>query len=68
MGEALLSQAKEVIKLKLTKRTKGTGMLLLSIWLIVSGLLQVVSIPIPSIDILLAVLAVASGVFILLGR
>jgi hypothetical protein len=50
------------------KLTKSMGMLLLSIWLIVSGLLQVVSIPIPSIDILLAVLAIASGVFILLGK
>ncbi len=54
-----------MIKMKLTK---NMGMLLLSIWLIVSGLLQVVSIPIPSIGIILAVLAIASGVFILMGR
>ena len=54
-----------MIKMLLTKKM---GMLLLSIWLIVSGLLQVVSIPISSIDIILAVLAIASGIFILMGR
>ncbi len=50
------------------KLTKSTGMLLLSIWLIVSGLIQVVSIPIPSIGIILALLAITSGIFILIGR
>jgi len=49
------------------KMTKSKGMLLLSIWLIVSGLAQVFSIPIPSIGILLAVLAIASGILILMG-
>ncbi len=48
--------------------TKKLGMLLLGIWLIVTGLLQVVSIPIPSIGIILAILAIAAGVSILLGR
>ena len=48
--------------------TKKRGMLLLGIWLIVTGLLQVVSIPIPSIGIMLAILAIAAGVLILLDR
>jgi hypothetical protein len=48
--------------------TKNLGMLLLGIWLVVTGLLQVVSIPIPAIGIILAVLAIAAGVLILLGR
>ena len=48
--------------------TKNLGMLLLGIWLIVTGLLQVVSIPIPGIGTILAVLAIAAGVLILLGR
>jgi hypothetical protein len=48
--------------------TKNLGMLLLAIWLILTGLLQVVSIPIPAIGTILAVLAVAAGVLILLGR
>ena len=50
------------------KLTKKLGMLLLGIWLIVTGLLQVGSISIPSIGIIMAILAIAAGVFILLGR
>lgn len=47
---------------------KNLGMVLLAIWLIVTGLLVVVKIPIPSIEIILAVVAIAAGVLILLGR
>jgi hypothetical protein len=50
------------------KLTKKQGMLLLSIWLIMTGLLQVVSIPIPAIGTIMALLAIASGVLILAGR
>jgi hypothetical protein len=50
------------------KLTKNLGMLLLALWLILTGLLQVVSISIPSIGTILAVLAIAAGVLILLGR
>ena len=56
---------KEVSNLKLTKNLR---MLLLGIWLIVTGLLQVVSIPIPAIGTILALLAIAAGVLVLLGR
>jgi hypothetical protein len=48
--------------------TRSLGMLLLGIWLIVTGLLQVISIPITGIGPILAVLAIAAGVLILLGR
>jgi len=47
---------------------KNLGMLLLAIWLIVTGLTQVVSIPIPSIGIIQAILAIAAGVLLLLSR
>ena len=50
------------------KLTRSLGMLLLGIWLILTGLLQVVSIPIPAVGSLLALLAIAAGVLILLGR
>jgi len=50
------------------KLTKNLGMLLLGMWLIVTGLLQVVSITIPAIGTILALLAIAAGVSILLGR
>jgi hypothetical protein len=48
--------------------TKNLGMLLLAIWLILTGLLQLVSISIPAIGTIMAVLALAAGVLILLGR
>ena len=60
---------KEVNNMKLDlKLPKHLGMLLLGIWLIVTGLLQVVSIHIPAIGTILALLAIAAGVLILLGR
>ena len=60
---------KEVNNMKVNmKLPKSLGMLLLGIWLIVTGLLQVVSIHIPAIGIILALLAIAAGVLILLGR
>jgi len=43
-------------------------MLLLAIWLILTGLLQVITIAIPAIGTIMAVLAVAAGILILLGR
>ena len=48
------------------KLTRNLGMILLAIWLILTGLLQVVSIAIPAV--VMAVLAIAAGVLILLGR
>jgi hypothetical protein len=47
--------------------TKSIGMILLAIWLILWGLMAVLSgFTIP--PIIMAVLAIAAGVFILLGR
>jgi hypothetical protein len=47
--------------------TKNIGMLLLSIWLILTGL--TVFIPaISGLGVILGLLAIAAGVFILLGR
>lgn len=43
-------------------------MLLLGIWLIVTGLLQVVSLSIPSIGLIMAVLAIVAGALIVMGR
>jgi hypothetical protein len=48
------------------KLTKNLGMLLLGIWLVVTGIMEVVSIPIPGV--LLGLLAIAAGVAILIGR
>ena len=48
--------------------TRNTGMLLLGIWLILTGLLQVVSVSIPGIGSILALLAIVAGMLILVGR
>ncbi len=50
------------------KLTKSLGMLLLGIWLILTGLFQIIALPIPEIGFLMALLAIAAGVLILLGR
>jgi hypothetical protein len=49
------------------KITKSIGMLLLAIWLIVSGLAAFVP-ALSGLGVILAILAIAAGVFILLGR
>ena len=46
--------------------TRSAGMLLLSIWLILTGLAGLATIPIP--QVLLAALALIAGVLILVGR
>jgi hypothetical protein len=48
--------------------TKNLGMLLLGIWLILTGLLTLLRLTIPESGLILAVLAIAAGVLILLGR
>ena len=48
--------------------TKNWGLLLLGIWLVVTGLLPFVQIHVANMGSILAVLAVAAGSLILLGR
>jgi hypothetical protein len=49
------------------KITKNIGMLLLAIWLIISGLASLVP-AFAGLGVILAILAIAAGVFILLFR
>lgn len=50
-----------------SKRMKHKiGMILLAIWLILTGLMQVISFPIPAI--IMAIIAIAAGVLIFMGR
>lgn len=49
-------------------RRRNWGMLLLSIWLILWGLLPLVGIEFPRKEMLMALLAIAAGVLILLDR
>jgi hypothetical protein len=51
-----------------TKLTANLGMLLLGIWLILNGLLQVASFSFAGIGTIMALLAIAAGVLILINR
>ena len=46
--------------------TRSAGMLLLSVWLILTGLAGLVALPLPGV--VMAVLALLAGVLILVGR
>jgi len=50
------------------KLTKGLGTLLLAIWLIMTGLMQLFSISFPLSGTVMGVLALAAGVLMLLRR
>ena len=49
-------------------RPKNLGMLLLGIWLILSGVLPLLNLAIPGGGIVMTILAIAAGVCILIGR
>lgn len=48
--------------------TKNLGILLLAIWLIVTGLVPLLHITFPNLGLILAVLALAAGILLLLER
>ena len=50
------------------KLTKNLGMLLLGIWLIVTGLIPLLNISFSGLGILMSILAIAAGLLIALGR
>lgn len=47
---------------------RSIGVILLAIWAIASGLLQVTNLTVQFADIILALLLIASGILLLLGR
>ena len=50
------------------KLTKNIGMLLLAAWLILTGLIPLLSLSFSGLGTLMAILAIASGVLIVVGR
>ena len=65
---ALLAIAAGIlILLRPVRPTSRLGVLLLGIWLIVTGLLPLLGVAIPASDIILALLAIAAGIVILVG-
>ena len=51
-----------------TTLTKNLGMLLLGVWLILGGVLPLLSLSVPGAGIIMPILAIAAGVLILIGR
>ena len=50
------------------KRNRNLGMFLLAIWLVLTGLVQLISIPIPAFTMIRAGIAIAAGMLILFDR
>lgn len=50
------------------KLPKNLGMLLLAIWLILTGVIALLSFSFSGLPIIMAILAIAAGVLILLGK
>ncbi len=50
------------------KLTKNLGMLLLGIWLVMTGLIPILSLTFAGLGMIMGILAIAAGVLILLGR
>jgi hypothetical protein len=48
--------------------TKNIGFLLLAIWLILWGLISLLSLSFAGLSVIMAILAIAAGIFILIGR
>jgi hypothetical protein len=61
-----LAVSPEDTPMAVTIATRSTGMLLLALWLILTGIAGLAAVPLPGI--LLAVLALLAGIFILVGR
>ncbi|HEY7411935.1 MAG TPA: hypothetical protein VII13_14405 [Vicinamibacteria bacterium] len=50
------------------RATRQLGFQVLAVWLILSGVLGVTGLAVPGLGLLIALLAVAAGVLILIGR
>jgi hypothetical protein len=50
------------------KVTRNLGMLLLAVWLVMTGLIPLVNISFSGLGTVMAILAIAAGVLIVVGR
>lgn len=50
------------------KLTKNIGMLLLAVWLIVTGIVPLLNLSFSGLGAVMAILAIAAGVLIVVGR
>jgi hypothetical protein len=49
-------------------KNKNLGILLLAVWLILSGLVNLLGIRIPGLPLIMGVLALAAGVLLIIGK
>ena len=52
----------------LGRMNRSKGLILLGIWLILEGLIPLLNLSFSGLDTLMAILAIAAGAFILVGR
>jgi len=50
------------------KVTRNVGMLLLAVWLVLTGLIPLLNLGFSGLGTVMAILAIAAGIFIALGR
>ena len=50
------------------RMTRNLGMLLLAVWLILTGLMPLLNLSFQGVGTIMAILAIASGVLLLIGR
>jgi hypothetical protein len=50
------------------KLTRNIGMLLLAVWLVMTGLIPLLNLSFQGLGTVMAILAIAAGVFIVVGR
>jgi hypothetical protein len=50
------------------KVTRNIGMLLLALWLVLTGLIPLLSLSFSGLGIVMAILAIAAGILIAIGR
>lgn len=64
----MADKKKEDNKMSRFRLTKNLGMILLGIWLIMTGLLPLLHLNFEGLSLIMAILAIVSGALIMLGR
>jgi hypothetical protein len=67
-GRAYHHFVEEGNNMKELRLTKNLGLVLLGIWLIVTGLIALLHFNFQGLYVIMAILAIASGVLVLIGR
>ena len=65
LSKSFFQQKERELMMKLTK---NLGTVLLALWLVLTGLTQLVEMPIPSLNMIMAVLAIAAGVLMFMNK